>query len=119
MLSRQNLITYAAALVIILTLTFFLPRMMPGDPLMANLCAGAQDPFGVLNVKDKIRRTGYAVLHQKLYLDDILIRGEHEGLAEHILSGVRAFRSEPNLRPANALNIHNRHPLDRPGYVVV
>jgi len=34
-LSRQNLVTYVAALVIILTLTFFLPRMMPGDPLMA------------------------------------------------------------------------------------
>ena len=35
MLTRQNLITYLVALLIILTLNFFLPRMMPGDPLMA------------------------------------------------------------------------------------
>jgi peptide/nickel transport system permease protein len=35
MLSRQNLITYAIAFVFILSLNFFLPRMMPGDPLTA------------------------------------------------------------------------------------
>ncbi len=35
MFTRQNLITYLIALVFILTLNFFLPRMMPGDPLMA------------------------------------------------------------------------------------
>lgn len=35
MLTRKNLITYLIALAIILTLNFFLPRMMPGDPLMA------------------------------------------------------------------------------------
>ncbi len=35
MLTRQNLITYLIALLLILTLNFFLPRMMPGDPLMA------------------------------------------------------------------------------------
>jgi peptide/nickel transport system permease protein len=32
---RRNLPTYAAALLIILTVNFFLPRMMPGDPLLA------------------------------------------------------------------------------------
>ncbi len=35
MFTRQNVITYIIALVIILTLNFFLPRMLPGDPLMA------------------------------------------------------------------------------------
>ena len=35
MLKKQNLITYLVALGIILTLNFLLPRMMPGDPLMA------------------------------------------------------------------------------------
>jgi len=35
MLTKRNLITYLIALFIILTLNFFLPRMMPGDPLMA------------------------------------------------------------------------------------
>ncbi|MBN2463416.1 MAG: ABC transporter permease [Dehalococcoidia bacterium] len=35
MLTRQNLITYLIALVIILTLNFLLPRMMPGDPIIA------------------------------------------------------------------------------------
>ncbi|MFO8101116.1 MAG: ABC transporter permease [Dehalococcoidia bacterium] len=35
MFTRHNLITYAVALVIILILNFFLPRLMPGDPLMA------------------------------------------------------------------------------------
>ncbi len=35
MLTKKNLITYLVALLIILTLNFFLPRMMPGDPLMA------------------------------------------------------------------------------------
>ncbi len=35
MLTKQNLITYLVALGIILTLNFLLPRMMPGDPLMA------------------------------------------------------------------------------------
>lgn len=35
MLSRANLITYLIALGVILTLCFLLPRMMPGDPLMA------------------------------------------------------------------------------------
>ena len=35
MLTGKNLITYLVALLIILTLNFFLPRMMPGDPLMA------------------------------------------------------------------------------------
>lgn len=34
-LSRRNLITYAVALVLILALNFLLPRLMPGDPLMA------------------------------------------------------------------------------------
>lgn len=32
---RQHLLSYAAALVLILGINFFLPRMMPGDPLMA------------------------------------------------------------------------------------
>ncbi len=36
MLTKQNLITYLVALGIILTLNFLLPRMMPGDPLMAS-----------------------------------------------------------------------------------
>jgi peptide/nickel transport system permease protein len=35
MFTRKNLLTYLIALLIILTLNFFLPRMMPGDPLMA------------------------------------------------------------------------------------
>jgi len=35
MFSRRNLITYAIALLFILVLNFLLPRMMPGDPLMA------------------------------------------------------------------------------------
>jgi len=35
MFTKQNLITYLIALIFILTLNFFLPRMMPGDPLMA------------------------------------------------------------------------------------
>lgn len=35
MFTKQNVITYLIALGIILTLSFFLPRMMPGDPLMA------------------------------------------------------------------------------------
>ncbi|MDY6836029.1 MAG: ABC transporter permease, partial [Chloroflexota bacterium] len=35
MFSKGNLITYAIALLIILALNFVLPRMMPGDPLMA------------------------------------------------------------------------------------
>ncbi|HEY41141.1 MAG TPA: ABC transporter permease [Dehalococcoidia bacterium] len=35
MLTKGNLLTYLIALLIILTLNFFLPRMMPGDPLMA------------------------------------------------------------------------------------
>ena len=35
MFTKQNLLTYLVALGIILTLNFFLPRMMPGDPLMA------------------------------------------------------------------------------------
>jgi peptide/nickel transport system permease protein len=32
---RRNLPTYAAAFLIILSVNFFLPRMMPGDPLLA------------------------------------------------------------------------------------
>lgn len=32
---KQNILTYGIALLIILTLNFLLPRMMPGDPLMA------------------------------------------------------------------------------------
>jgi peptide/nickel transport system permease protein len=35
MFTKQNLITYLVALLIILTINFFLPRTMPGDPLMA------------------------------------------------------------------------------------
>ncbi len=35
MLARRNIITYAIAFVFILLLNFLLPRMMPGDPLMA------------------------------------------------------------------------------------
>ena len=35
MLSKRSVITYAIAFVFILLLNFFLPRMMPGDPLMA------------------------------------------------------------------------------------
>lgn len=35
MLTRQNLITYLVALFIILTLNFLLPRMMPGNPIIA------------------------------------------------------------------------------------
>jgi len=35
MFSRRNLVTYAIALLLILALNFLLPRMMPGDPLMA------------------------------------------------------------------------------------
>jgi len=35
MLTKENLTTYLIALLIILALNFFLPRMMPGDPLMA------------------------------------------------------------------------------------
>jgi peptide/nickel transport system permease protein len=35
MLTRKNLITYLVALFIILTLNFFLPRMIPGDPIIA------------------------------------------------------------------------------------
>jgi peptide/nickel transport system permease protein len=35
MFTRRNLITYLIALFIILTLNFLLPRMMPGDPLLA------------------------------------------------------------------------------------
>jgi peptide/nickel transport system permease protein len=34
-LSKRNVITYAIALLFILALNFLLPRMMPGDPLMA------------------------------------------------------------------------------------
>lgn len=34
-MSRQSIVTYAIALVFILALNFLLPRMMPGDPLMA------------------------------------------------------------------------------------
>jgi len=35
MFSKRNIITYAIAFVFILLLNFLLPRMMPGDPLMA------------------------------------------------------------------------------------
>ena len=35
MFTKRNLITYLVALLFILTLNFFLPRMMPGDPIMA------------------------------------------------------------------------------------
>jgi len=35
MLTRQNLITYLIALLIILTINFLLPRTVPGDPLLA------------------------------------------------------------------------------------
>jgi len=35
MFSRRNIITYIIALAFILALNFLLPRMMPGDPLMA------------------------------------------------------------------------------------
>lgn len=35
MLSKRNVVTYAIALVFILMLNFLLPRLMPGDPLMA------------------------------------------------------------------------------------
>lgn len=35
MFTRKNLITYLIALLIILTLNFLLPRLMPGDPLLA------------------------------------------------------------------------------------
>jgi len=35
MLNRRNLVTYFIAFLFILTLNFLLPRMMPGDPLMA------------------------------------------------------------------------------------
>jgi peptide/nickel transport system permease protein len=35
MFSRRNIITYLIALVFILALNFLLPRMMPGDPLLA------------------------------------------------------------------------------------
>ena len=35
MSSRRNIITYCIALAFILALNFLLPRMMPGDPLMA------------------------------------------------------------------------------------
>ena len=35
MFNRRNVITYAIALLLILALNFLLPRMMPGDPLMA------------------------------------------------------------------------------------
>ena len=35
MIKRQNLVTYVIALIFILALSFVLPRMMPGDPLMA------------------------------------------------------------------------------------
>ncbi len=35
MLSKHNLATYGVAFLIILTLNFFLPRLMPGDPLSA------------------------------------------------------------------------------------
>jgi peptide/nickel transport system permease protein len=35
MLNKRNFLTYAIAFVFILLLNFFLPRMMPGDPLMA------------------------------------------------------------------------------------
>ena len=35
MLSKRNIITYAVAFAFILLLNFLLPRMMPGDPLMA------------------------------------------------------------------------------------
>jgi peptide/nickel transport system permease protein len=35
MLSKRNVITYTIAFVFILLLNFLLPRMMPGDPLMA------------------------------------------------------------------------------------
>lgn len=35
MFTKQNLVTYLVALLVILTLNFFLPRTMPGDPLMA------------------------------------------------------------------------------------
>ena len=34
-LSKRNLLTYAVALLLILSLNFILPRLMPGDPLMA------------------------------------------------------------------------------------
>jgi peptide/nickel transport system permease protein len=35
MLTKRNLTTYGIAFIIILALNFFLPRLMPGDPLMA------------------------------------------------------------------------------------
>ncbi len=35
MITKRNLTTYGIAFVIILALNFFLPRLMPGDPLMA------------------------------------------------------------------------------------
>ncbi len=35
MFSRRNLVTYAIALLLVLAFNFLLPRMMPGDPLMA------------------------------------------------------------------------------------
>ena len=35
MLNKRNIITYAIAFLFILALNFLLPRMMPGDPLMA------------------------------------------------------------------------------------
>ena len=35
MFSKRNVITYAIAFIFILVLNFLLPRMMPGDPLMA------------------------------------------------------------------------------------
>jgi len=35
MLSKRNLVTYTIAFLLILALNFLLPRMMPGDPLMA------------------------------------------------------------------------------------
>ena len=35
MLSKRNLVTYSIAFIFILVLNFLLPRMMPGDPLMA------------------------------------------------------------------------------------
>ncbi|MFW6126142.1 MAG: ABC transporter permease [Chloroflexota bacterium] len=35
MLSKRSAITYAVALLLILSLNFLLPRLMPGDPLMA------------------------------------------------------------------------------------
>ena len=34
-LSKRNVLTYAVALLLILSLNFILPRLMPGDPLMA------------------------------------------------------------------------------------